>query len=625
MRRFDNLRLGAKLAFLVFVVIACVAGAGTAVAYVMRGELLDTRLQQLRAITETTRGIATGLQRDEAAGRLTHDEALRLFAVNARSMTYGSQGYVFAYMMDGTAVALPDVSQLGTNRLDVLIGGRPVIHEIRDAVLARGEAVIWYDFPRPGGGSAIPKVSVATAFAPWGIFFGTGAYVDDLDAQFWTEVKLLAAGLGVFLIIVSAIAWLITKRITSPLARLTSRMQQLSRGNLEIDITDAGRTDEIGKMAAAMLLFRESALRSRALEREQADANARRAEEDDRVRQQAEAAAAAAAARLVVGSIGKGLEALSAGDLSFRLAEALPGDYEKLRTDYNATMAKLTEVMQGLQGVASFIATSSTEVAQGADDLCRRTENHASSFEETAAALDQLTATVRKTVEGSMHVSLVVSKTKADAALSGKVVERAMQAMGGIDNSSRQIAQIIGVVDEIAFQTNLLALNAGVEAARAGESGRGFAVVATEVRALAQRSAKAAKEIKALVSSSVSQVGEGVKLVAETGTALSCILSQVTDITTTVTEMAASAREQASGLNQVNTAVNHMDQVTQQNAAMVEESTAASHALSRETAELFRLTNQFRVGTNPAVAVRASDAPAGEGQPRARRPQSAAA
>ena len=339
----------------------------------------------------------------------------------------------------------------------------------------------------------------------------------------------------------------------------------------------------------------------------------------------AEKAREAAEDQAAIEALQKGLGALTQGDLTHQITALLAPKTQRLKDDFNVTASRLQATIAVITGAVQNITTGTAEISQASGDLSRRTEQQAASLEQTAAALHEITTTVQKTAEGADKAQTIVSAAKTDAEHSSGIMRDAVTAMSAIESSAQEISQIIGVIDEIAFQTNLLALNAGVEAARAGESGRGFAVVATEVRALAQRSAKAAKEIKALVSSSVSQVGEGVKLVAETGTALSCILSQVTDITTTVTEMAASAREQASGLNQVNTAVNHMDQVTQQNAAMVEESTAASHALSRETAELFRLTNQFRVGTNPAVAVRASDAPAGDGQPRARRPQSAAA
>jgi methyl-accepting chemotaxis protein len=259
-------------------------------------------------------------------------------------------------------------------------------------------------------------------------------------------------------------------------------------------------------------------------------------------------------------------------------------------------MAQLQTLVSSIVENSATLRSGTQEISAATDDLARRTEQQAAGLEETAAALGEITGTVRKTADGAKQANEVVARTRIDAQKSGEIVRQAVSAMGSIENSSKQIGQIIGVIDEIAFQTNLLALNAGVEAARAGEAGRGFAVVASEVRALAQRSAEAAKEIKALISTSAQQVESGVKLVGETGQALERIVAQVAEITAVVSEIAASAQEQADGLNQVNIAINEMDQVTQQNAAMVEESSSASRTLAEGTQELVRLTEQFQVG-----------------------------
>ena len=311
-----------------------------------------------------------------------------------------------------------------------------------------------------------------------------------------------------------------------------------------------------------------------------------------------------------VAEIGLALERLAAGDLTYRLEATLPPTFENLRTDLNAAMTQLQTTMQAIVGNASGIRSGTGEIAQAADDLSRRTEQQAASLEQTAAALDEITATVRKTADGARQAREVVARTRADAEHSGAVVRQAVAAMGEIEGSSRQVGQIIGVIDEIAFQTNLLALNAGVEAARAGEAGRGFAVVASEVRALAQRSAEAAREIKALIATSAQQVGAGVKLVGETGEALERIVAQVGEVSGVVGEIAASAGEQATGLAEVNTAVNQMDQVTQQNAAMVEQSTAASHALAQETEQLAQLTGRFQLGADADAPAPARTRPA---------------
>jgi methyl-accepting chemotaxis protein len=307
-----------------------------------------------------------------------------------------------------------------------------------------------------------------------------------------------------------------------------------------------------------------------------------------------------------VNEIGGALMALAGGDLEQRMDRAFPSDLEQLRVDFNRALETLQATMQKVGQAASAIRAGTDEITISSNDLSKRTEQQAASLEETAAALDQITATVKKTADGATHARSVVATAKTDAENSGDVVGQAVTAMGEIEQSSRQISSIIGVIDEIAFQTNLLALNAGVEAARAGDAGRGFAVVASEVRALAQRSAEAAKEIKALISASSTQVAAGVSLVGETGKALTRIVNQIGEINGVITDIAASAQEQATGLNEVNAAVNQMDQVTQQNAAMVEESTAASHALAQEAEDLARMMGQFRVGASSAGVARVS-------------------
>jgi len=294
-----------------------------------------------------------------------------------------------------------------------------------------------------------------------------------------------------------------------------------------------------------------------------------------------------------VEGIASGLDRLSNGQLAYRLNTAFAPEYEKLRADFNGAMARLQSTMSVIVDRSSAIGASAHEISQASNDLSRRTEQQAAALEETAAALEQITATVTRSAENAVEAGGVVQAARSEAVEGQAVVGRAVTAMGEIERSSNEIGNIIGVIDEIAFQTNLLALNAGVEAARAGDAGRGFAVVASEVRALAQRSAEAAKEIKTLISASSRQVGEGVQLVGDTGEALKRIGGQIERVTAITGEIVASSQEQSSGLQQVNTAVAQMDQVTQQNAAMVEEATAASHSLAQDARELDRMMGQF--------------------------------
>ena len=294
------------------------------------------------------------------------------------------------------------------------------------------------------------------------------------------------------------------------------------------------------------------------------------------------------------------LRDLAQGDLASRLDAELSPQFDDLKADFNQAVIKLSEAMRMVAESSGGIRVGADEITSASDDLSRRTEQQAASLEETAAALHQLTESVGKAASGAREASSMVSSAKAEAVHSGEVVDRAVSAMGEIDSSSKQIGQIIGVIDEIAFQTNLLALNAGVEAARAGEAGRGFAVVASEVRALAQRSSEAAKQIRNLITQSAAQVESGVGLVAETGEALRRIVERVVEIDRSVAEIAASAEEQSRALAEVNSAVNQMDHVTQQNAAMVEEATAAAHSLRRETDQLNGLVGRFVLEAAPA-------------------------
>ena len=388
-------------------------------------------------------------------------------------------------------------------------------------------------------------------------------------------------------------SWVLVRSLR-PLNDLASTTRRIANGDLDTEVPNLERRDQIGQMAQAVEVFKTAALGKIRLESETSDQ--RRSAERDKQRDEAARAQIATAQADVVRQVAAGLERLANGDLTFRLDQPFAADYEQLRVNFNEAMGQLEELVGGITSNTDALRQGADDMAGAADDLNRRTEQQASSLEETAAALDEITATVSQTAEGAKQARQIVSQTRVDAEHSGQVVEQAVTAMGHIEASSREIGQIIGLIDEIAFQTNLLALNAGVEAARAGEAGRGFAVVASEVRALAQRSHDAAKDIKTLVSNSAEQVKTGVKLVGETGQLLANIVIQVAEVTETVSAIAAAAQEQAIGLAEVNRAVNQMDQVTQQNTNMVELSTASSHALVQKTEQLARLTGRFQLG-----------------------------
>jgi methyl-accepting chemotaxis protein len=346
-------------------------------------------------------------------------------------------------------------------------------------------------------------------------------------------------------------------------------------------------------MSRSVQLFKNAAIEKLRLEAETA---AERQSHEAAKAQAAEQAAEEATRKQnrVVQSLATGLEHLSKGDLVFRLNDALAAEYEQLRTHFNGAMVSLQDTIALVATKAESIRGGAAEISQASDDLAKRTEHQAASVEETSAAIADITASVRQTAVGASQARQTVSAAKSQVEQLGSVVREAVAAMQEIEVSAGQISRIIGVIDEIAFQTNLLALNAGVEAARAGEAGRGFAVVASEVRALAQRCAEAAKEIKALIHTSVQHITRGVGLVSNTGQGLTDIISQVAQVHDVIGKIAASVELQASGLQEVNATVSQMDQVTQQNAAMVEQSAAACQSLRQETAALVDTTGRFQ-------------------------------
>jgi len=415
----------------------------------------------------------------------------------------------------------------------------------------------------------------------------------------------LAMGLGavvIFLIAAIGIMGTFSVGLSGRIRRIVECMDRLQNNDLTAEIPCVEDTNETGKIAQSLVAFRQSLAERAALQaeslviHEQTAAKLKAMEETHR--------AASEELQLVVREMKEDLGNLHRGDLTSRVEVYFPENYKTIRMDLNDTSKKLAEMILESNQSAGGMLASAGEISDAANALSQRTEQQAASLEETAAALDEITAAVQSSAKGAAETQEKARTARDETVSSREILQNTIEAMNRIEKSSQQIAQIIGVIDEIAFQTNLLALNAGVEAARAGDAGRGFAVVAQEVRALAQRSAAAAKEIKELISASTSQVGEGVRLVDQTGDALHRIVSRVLEIDTVVAEIAASANEQSSALGEVNAAVNLMDQATQQNAAMVEQSTAATHSLEHETASLVELMKTFELGevqvTQPA-------------------------
>lgn len=428
------------------------------------------------------------------------------------------------------------------------------------------------DAPLQSGNTGLAEtILIKAPGVTWGLVMER-----DLDEIMAPSLKALVRMLevtAVCALLVLGLGLLIARSVTRPIEKISQAIKAVADGDLNLSVSGVDRQDEVGQMARALDGLREKLTVAEVLEKQ-------------REEQQA-------AQQHVVEALSIGLQNLSAGKLNESIEEPFAPEYEMLRSDFNDTLGKLDQIMSQVVGTAGTIRARSTEINRASEDLSHRTENQAAALEETAAALDELTSSVKSAADGAREVENIVRQARKEAEESGTVVQGAVSAMTEIEKSSEHISQIIGVIDDIAFQTSLLALNAGVEAARAGDAGRGFAVVASEVRALAQRSSAAAKEIKTLTSASTQHVGRGVDQVGRAGTALASIVDRVAHISTLVSEIASGAAEQSTGLAEINIGVTQLDQVTQQNAAMVEESTAASHALHQEATALAELMSQF--------------------------------
>jgi methyl-accepting chemotaxis protein len=383
------------------------------------------------------------------------------------------------------------------------------------------------------------------------------------------------------------------KAYMDEMLRMCRVIEDIAGGNLNIEIPNRNRDDEIGAMARAIVILRDNDEARRRTDAE-LDLQRRTAEETREANLRAEREQKERLSK-VMDELAGGLSALAQGDLRHALEERFPEEFESQRLDFNAALQGLRAVVWAIAERSDAMHSGARALSDAASQLSDRTESQAASLEETAAALDQITATVKRANEGANQARALVQNAEQNSLRSTEVLTKTVAAMSQIQNSSNQIGQIIGVIEEISFQTNLLALNAGVEAARAGEAGRGFAVVAQEVRALAQRAADAAKEIKGLISESSGHVQEGSTLVNQTSETLQAVLADVAKIRERVIEIADSSGEQSTALHEVNAALNQMDQVTQRNAAMVEESTANTQRLSDDARELAREIEKFKL------------------------------
>ncbi len=438
------------------------------------------------------------------------------------------------------------------------------------------------------------SATLTAAMAGLKDFVAQAQEVGKEDSERSATLSVVAMVVGTILAIAGGL--MLVETLRGPLRKVTEVMKRLADGDLEVAIDGRERGDEIGDMVRSVTVFRDAARENVRLEQEAV--TARELSSAEAERRASERARIAAEQQHALTALSGVLGNLAEGDLATGMDENLPGDFVIMARTYNQAVDALRATLSEVGLAAQEINGGTANLSASADDLARRTEQQAAALEESSRALRHLSEVVRSTAANARQTSQSVNETEEFAVRSGEVVSRAVNAMGEISRSSDKISQIIGVIDEIAFQTNLLALNAGVEAARAGEAGRGFAVVAQEVRELAQRCAGAAREIKQLISASATQVESGVQLVEETGEALSKIIAHVTDVRKLVAQISSAAAEQSTGITQVTQAVNDVELITQQNAAMVEENNAEIRGLRHRVEDLTQKIGRFRTGDN---------------------------
>lgn len=516
-----------------------------------------------RSVTFTVASRSGGAIRFGDGNRLSQD-IREIMSLTEERAVYG-----VAFNQDGEIVAA---------------AGEATEAQIEALRAASGSAVDSKLMQETLGGLA--TIAPALAGADKDVAIGSVAFIwsPEKDLAFGEKDELLALiiAAAAFLAMAGGSAFILRRLMGIPLAKVASELTTIASGNYQSEVIYATRRDDVGLICRNI-----DALKEKLLEGQNAEAERQAAQE-----QQAD----------IVTKLSDGLKNLADGDLTQRIEQPFTDEYEGLRSNFNNTVGKMTNIIGTVVDNASRIRAGASEISQSSDDLSRRTESQAATLEETAAAMEELTVSVRSAADSARSVETIVKDAKTTAENSDTVVSDAVTAMGKIETSSSKISQIITVIDDISFQTNLLALNAGVEAARAGEAGRGFAVVASEVRALAQRSSDAAGEIKGLISESAQHVHQGVDLVGRAGGELKKITERVGEISNHISGIASGAAEQATTLAEINTGVSQLDQVTQQNAAMVEEATAASQLLNNDAVSLAQHVSVFKTdGAAPAA------------------------
>lgn len=565
-----------------------------------RSELYAERRSLLMAQEETALSILNDLDKRSKAGEMSVEEAQKQALHHLGQMRFGIEGYFWVNNLKPVMLMHPMKPELNGKDLSD-ITDPDGLHVFKEFVVAAqsNRNYVAYKWPKPGVSEPVDKLSAVRLFEPWGWVVGNGTYIDDLEALFWRDARqtIIMAAASAFCLLFLAI--LIVRSVTRPLMGLGSTMEQIASENFSADIPEAQRRDEIGKMAGHLVQLRDS------IAQKVEERLAKVREQQDHIKREQDASAAqreewSTALMHVIEHLGAGLARLAECNIRQTIDEPFVGEFEQLRQDFNQSIRLFQRVLEQVLVQTNLVHDGVGLLSTHADSLAKRTEEQAASLEQTAAAVEQINVNLQNSANRTAAAKSSAVAARKDVTTSGEIVLDAISAMQRIEAASNRISSITSVIDEIAFQTNLLALNAGIEAARAGSAGKGFAVVAQEVRELAQRSSAAAHEISDLIKSSEQEVKTGVALVHQSGEVLKKIELQVSNLASDVEAIAASASEQASGLGEISSSIHQIDRITQQNAVMVEETTAATYNLGDQTQQLVSLVSQFQLNRRRA-------------------------